>query len=812
MFDRFTDPAADPIPEESLRRVHRAIISDRSEVLRILDCAHRNQSRLTWRVDQLGEDCFAEIRQIGSFFLRLEVNRIAHLSGMQLGFILDLSSGSYFFRSEVIAWHRLDHVVVEIPSRLYEIERRSAQRHSAEDRVAEARVSNGDWSPVRIANRSASGIAIDIPDQCPASPGDTIQLRKSAGDAKDALSCGVVRHISSNAVAAGWKRVGVGALRSGSSRLIPIEQIDPPLRREEARHSESNSATAVSAACPIELRVVDYRNANGERIRAILDSTDGRPGGSAVIIPPAWGRTKETLLPLARTIVSTFRAINERVTVLRFDGVRRRGESHADAECLEVGREYLRFTVSQAVADIDASLEYLFANPELNPSRVALVTPSVSAVEARRAILGPAGERVDAWISLVGVTDLQTALRKFSGGIDYGQAWIDGIQLGKQELLGVLCDMDTLARDAVESRLWFREDAKSDFALLRVPITWIIGKHDAWTRGSDVQALLSNGQADNRRIVELPTGHRLRDGRSAAFVFGLVAEELARLLTGKSVHAVQPERNDIEQRTRLERRRLPVPGINLRRFWSDYLVGRRGEIGIELLADTPAYRSLMKKQIELLNPSETDSVVDLGAGVGQLSIQLTAEGVRPRMVALVDIALKGLLRARHRLRYLSCADRCPLIVADLDNAKRSARVPFADSAFDLALLSLLVSYVEDAESLLGEVRRVLRPGGRVVVSSIMKDADLSKIYIDSLDDLALGHSLQWASGERELRSLRQDFLNDASRILDFEEFGVFRFYEPEQLSDLLERAGFTDVEVHLSFGEPPQAAVAVGRT
>ena len=86
-----------------------------------------------------------------------------------------------------------------------------------------------------------------------------------------------------------------------------------------------------------EIRVVRYQNERGERLVGIIDSWGDTRGATAVVIAPAWGRTKETLLPLARTIVETFRAANHPVVVLRFDGIRKRGESHNDPDCLEAG-------------------------------------------------------------------------------------------------------------------------------------------------------------------------------------------------------------------------------------------------------------------------------------------------------------------------------------------------------------------------------------------------------------------------------------------------------------------------------------------
>ena len=212
--------------------------------------------------------------------------------------------------------------------------------------------------------------------------------------------------------------------------------------------------------------VIDLQNSRGERIRALIDWTGEPRKGPLVLMPPAWGRTKETLLPLALTIVESFERAGRAVTVLRFDGIRRRGESHNDPECLEPGKEYLRFTFSQAVEDIHAALDFVESSEFLRPTQVVLVTSSVAAVEGRRAITSDRKKRVSGWISLVGISDLRSALWEFSGGVDYGSGVLSGVRFGVQELLGVACDIDLLGRDAVENGLWFLEDARREMAQL----------------------------------------------------------------------------------------------------------------------------------------------------------------------------------------------------------------------------------------------------------------------------------------------------------------------------------------------------------
>jgi hypothetical protein len=59
--------------------------------------------------------------------------------------------------------------------------------------------------------------------------------------------------------------------------------------------------------------------------------------------------------------------------------------------------------------------------------------------------------------------------------------------------------------------------------------------------------------------------------------------------------------------------------------------------------------------------------------------------------------------------------------------------------------------------------------------------------------------------------LVRDFLNDGSRLLDLEESGRFRFWDPSELRYAVANAGFDGVEVREGFGDPAQAIIVSAR-
>jgi ubiquinone/menaquinone biosynthesis C-methylase UbiE len=91
-------------------------------------------------------------------------------------------------------------------------------------------------------------------------------------------------------------------------------------------------------------------------------------------------------------------------------------------------------------------------------------------------------------------------------------------------------------------------------------------------------------------------------------------------------------------------------------------------------------------------------VLDWGAGWGQTSLLLRAHEVR---VVAYDVENKG--AARDLLRGAGA----PYVVTS------GPGLPFADAAFDAVLNCGVLEHVEDERATLAELRRVLRPGGRL---------------------------------------------------------------------------------------------------
>src|SRR6185436_8572375 len=107
--------------------------------------------------------------------------------------------------------------------------------------------------------------------------------------------------------------------------------------------------------------------------------------------------------------------------------------------------------------------------------------------------------------------------------------------------------------------------------------------------------------------------------------------------------------------------------------------------------------------IDLAGDVDGRRVLDAGWGSGPLSAALRAKGA---IVTGFDGSPAMLELARQRL-----GDDAALHVADL-----SRPLPFADGAFDDIVASLVLHYLRDWATPLAELRRLLKPGGRLILS------------------------------------------------------------------------------------------------
>jgi ubiquinone/menaquinone biosynthesis C-methylase UbiE len=154
-------------------------------------------------------------------------------------------------------------------------------------------------------------------------------------------------------------------------------------------------------------------------------------------------------------------------------------------------------------------------------------------------------------------------------------------------------------------------------------------------------------------------------------------------------------------------------------------------------------------------------VLDVGCGEGQFAAALEREGAE---VVAIDVAAEPLRRALAHAPEL-----------DVRLVEPEGELPFEDSSFDAVWAGEVIEHVADTSRWLSELRRVLRSGGTLLVST-PNHGPLSRLR------LALSRS-----AFEERFDPRSDHL---------------RFYTHRVLADLYVDFGFEEVEVLAAGGLP----------
>jgi demethylmenaquinone methyltransferase/2-methoxy-6-polyprenyl-1,4-benzoquinol methylase len=168
--------------------------------------------------------------------------------------------------------------------------------------------------------------------------------------------------------------------------------------------------------------------------------------------------------------------------------------------------------------------------------------------------------------------------------------------------------------------------------------------------------------------------------------------------------------------------------------------------------------------------SPGDRVLDSCCGTGDLAIACLRAGGR---VTGLDFSERMLDRARRK------SDEVEWVEGD------ALALPFAEGSFDAATVGFGVRNLEDLGKGLGELRRVLRPGGRLAILEITTPRGLLrpfyKLWFEGLVPLA-GKLLPGGSAYTYLPA------------------SVRRFPEATELAELMDSAGFEHVRYRFFAG------------
>src|SRR5205823_5122107 len=122
-------------------------------------------------------------------------------------------------------------------------------------------------------------------------------------------------------------------------------------------------------------------------------------------------------------------------------------------------------------------------------------------------------------------------------------------------------------------------------------------------------------------------------------------------------------------------------------------------------------------------------VGDLGCGTG-----LIAEALAPCVAKVIGVDESGPMLGAARER-LKARENVELRVGTIES------LPIDDEALDAAIVFLVAHFITDPSKVMGEIRRVLKPGGKLLIVDLMSHDRIDYV-------VQLGHVWQGFDGEQ----------------------------------------------------------------
>jgi SAM-dependent methyltransferase len=130
--------------------------------------------------------------------------------------------------------------------------------------------------------------------------------------------------------------------------------------------------------------------------------------------------------------------------------------------------------------------------------------------------------------------------------------------------------------------------------------------------------------------------------------------------------------------------------------------------------DVPRPIVTRSRLVRILAPAPGERLLEVGPGTGRYALPVAARLQPGGRLDALDVQRAMLRHTRDRARGTAAGE----ITFTQGDART---LPYRDGAFDGAYLVLVLGEVPDQTAALSELRRVVRPGGRLVVGELVPD-------------------------------------------------------------------------------------------
>ena len=138
------------------------------------------------------------------------------------------------------------------------------------------------------------------------------------------------------------------------------------------------------------------------------------------------------------------------------------------------------------------------------------------------------------------------------------------------------------------------------------------------------------------------------------------------------------------------------------------------------ILDVPRPLLTRRRLLEILQPEPGERILEVGPGTGYYTLAVASRLEPDGVVEILDVRrpfLDHTVVRAHRHGLVN-------VVATLGDG---GRLPFPAERFDAAYLVTVFGEIAEPEAALRELRRVLKPAGRLIVGEIIVDPDFPRL-------------------------------------------------------------------------------------
>lgn len=525
------------------------------------------------------------------------------------------------------------------------------------------------------------------------------------------------------------------------------------------------------------------------------------PGAPLAVIAPDYGETKRDYVFLAYALASNG------FHVLRLDYTDHVGESQG---------EMVHSTLSSMQRDLIDLLG--FATNSWPASPLVLIAAGVAGRVALKAHARDAKARL--LILLSGVLDIRAALRA-AHGEDVVGAHLTQVRKGVANIFGLNVNADRWLGDLIQENFMDLASTVRDAQRVTTPTILFAGQQDPRTPFAAVKEVEAALGPQAKRTYVLPDPvHQLHDDprKDRALYRQVIIDCLAHCYPSSAHEGPRPPSlREIDRQRLLEldrvlasRSQAPMPVLDLLAPVPEP----------ERMADGFGdYWHLLDDVYRLMGQSErSERILDVACGTGHFGkVLLINQAYRgrhrslstPQLPMYVGVEVDSRVISETILQVESvamdlheklggCAPSGEFLHSVFGVMDPGKPLPFKDRVFERIICNFAMNALSDPLSTLRDLIRLLTPGGKLVLTSLKPHANFTRLYRNFAAN---------APHEQDLHTAKR-LLHNWGTIAEAERNGNLRFFNRQELSNMLKSSGASRPRVYPTLANQAYVAVA----